>query len=63
MPPKKQLTAAQPILTNADRYIAQLSPMEQKTLHIARQHLETSFSLEKSIGYQDWLKQQQEVKR
>ena len=35
-------------------YIAQLNPMEQKILQIARSHLETSFSLNKSIGFQEW---------
>lgn len=35
-------------------YIDQLNPMEQKVLNIARSHLETSFSLEKSIGFQEW---------
>lgn len=37
-------------------YIAQLSPMEKKVLEIAKSHLESSFSLEKSIGYQEWKK-------
>jgi hypothetical protein len=35
-------------------YIAQLSPMEKKVLEIAKSHLESSFSLEKSIGFQNW---------
>ena len=39
-----------------NEYIAQLSPMEKKVLEIARSHLETSFSLEKSIGFQEWKK-------
>ena len=37
-------------------YIAQLSPQEQKVLAIAREHLESSFSLTKSIGFQEWLR-------
>ena len=40
-------------------YIAQLNPMEQKILHIAQSHLETSFSLKKSIGFQEWQKTQE----
>jgi hypothetical protein len=40
-------------------YIAQLTPMEQKILKIAAEHLETSFSLCKSIGYQEWQAAQQ----
>ena len=40
-------------------YIAQLSPMEKKVLEIAMSHLETSFSIEKSIGFQKWKKETQ----
>lgn len=40
--------------TEIANYIAQLNPLEQKVLHIAREHLETSFSLRKSIGFQEW---------
>jgi len=39
-----------------DAYIAQLSEMEKKVLNIATSHLESSFSLVKSIGFQEWLK-------
>ena len=35
-------------------YMSQLTPMEQKVLRIAASHLETSFSLVKSIGFQEW---------
>jgi hypothetical protein len=45
---------------DANAYIAQLNPMEQKILQIARSHLETSFSLDKSIGFQEWQKAQKE---
>jgi hypothetical protein len=38
-------------------YIAQLPPREKKTLDIAIEHLQTSFSLEKSIGYETWFKE------
>ena len=37
-------------------YISQLTPMEKKVLEIAKSHLESSFSLEKSIGFQEWKK-------
>jgi len=40
------------------KYIAQLSAIERKVLIIAQEHLETSFSIEKSIGFKDWLKKQ-----
>jgi hypothetical protein len=42
-------------------YVAQLNPMEQKILQIARSHLETSFSLNKSIGFQEWQAKQQKA--
>jgi hypothetical protein len=37
-------------------YISQLNDIEKKVLTIAREHLETSFSIEKSIGFKQWLK-------
>ena len=36
-------------------YIAQLSTQEQIVLKIASEHLETSFDIETSIGYKNWL--------
>jgi hypothetical protein len=41
-----------------DAYILQLSPMENQILNIAKTHLETSFSLVKSIGFQEWQAEQ-----
>ena len=41
-------------------YLAQLTPMETIVLNIAKSHLESSFSLEQSIGFQTWLKTQQQ---
>jgi hypothetical protein len=41
-----------------DAYIAQLSEMEKKVLNIASTHLETSFNIVKSIGFQEWKKKQ-----
>ena len=51
--------------TNAieSAYVAQLNPMEQKILQIARSHLETSFSLKKSIGFQEWQAKQQQAQQ
>jgi len=40
-------------------YLSQLTPMEQKVLHIAASHLETSFSLVKSIGFKEWQEKQE----
>ena len=39
-------------------YVQQLSPREKQVLKIAQEHLETSFSLEKSIGFKLWLNKQ-----
>ena len=39
-----------------ESYIAQLSAQEKIVLNIAKEHLETSFDMEKSIGYMQWLK-------
>jgi hypothetical protein len=41
-----------------EAYVQQLSDMEKKVLQIAKEHLETSFSLENSIGFQKWIKSQ-----
>jgi inorganic pyrophosphatase len=35
-------------------YVEQLSDIEKTVLKIAQAHLETSFSLEKSIGFKEW---------
>uniref|UniRef100_A0A6C0BZU2 Uncharacterized protein n=1 Tax=viral metagenome TaxID=1070528 RepID=A0A6C0BZU2_9ZZZZ len=37
-------------------YIAQLSTQERIVLKIASEHLETSFDIEKSIGYKNWFR-------
>jgi hypothetical protein len=42
-----------------DNYISQLNDIEKKVLTIAKEHLETSFSIEKSIGFKQWLKTNQ----
>lgn len=39
-----------------DIYISQLNDIEKKVFTIAKEHLETSFSIEKSIGFKQWLK-------
>ena len=44
--------------TKLAEYITQLKPQEKKVLKIAQEHLVTSFSLEKSIGFLNWLKTQ-----
>ena len=39
-----------------DDYIQQLSEKEKIVFEIAKEHLGTSFNIEKSIGYKKWLK-------
>lgn len=39
-----------------NEYIASLSPLAKKGLEIAKSHLESSFSLEKSIGFLEFVK-------
>ena len=41
------------------KYLAQLTPIEKTVYKIAQEHLETSFSLEKSIGFKEWYDTQQ----
>ena len=36
-------------------YIEQMSPQEKLVLKIATEHLESSFDIEKSIGFKEWL--------
>ena len=35
-------------------YIEQMSPQEKLVLQIATEHLESSFDIEKSIGFKEW---------
>ena len=37
-------------------YISQMSIQERKAYEIAKEHLETSFNIEKSIGFLEWKK-------
>tara|TARA_B110000008_G_C16945718_1_gene554351 strand:+ start:493 stop:663 length:171 start_codon:yes stop_codon:yes gene_type:complete len=43
-------------IENIKKYISSLNEMELKALKIAEEHLETSFNIVKSIGYQKWIK-------
>lgn len=42
--------------SDTNEYLQQLSESERQTYEIANQHLESSFSIEKSIGYLNWKK-------
>jgi hypothetical protein len=52
MPPTKTLEQF------LQEYTNQLSAIEKTVLKIAQEHLETSFSLEKSIGFKEWYAKQ-----
>tara|TARA_Y100000389_G_scaffold49530_1_gene45251 strand:- start:2096 stop:2311 length:216 start_codon:yes stop_codon:yes gene_type:complete len=39
-----------------EEYIATFDELEMKAYQIAKEFLETSFDIEKSIGYQEWIK-------
>jgi hypothetical protein len=57
-----QHTAAQQLEAEMEKeYLAQLTERELKILALAKQHLKSSFCLQKSIGYQKWLKERDEL--
>jgi hypothetical protein len=37
-----------------DEYVEQMTPQQRKVMEIAREHLQSSFSLVKSIGFKEW---------
>tara|TARA_Y100001937_G_C6916498_1_gene239836 strand:- start:16 stop:210 length:195 start_codon:yes stop_codon:yes gene_type:complete len=39
-----------------EAYISELSEQEKLVMKIAQEHLETSFDITKSIGFQEWQK-------
>ena len=53
---EKPTESSAEIKTLIETYISQLNDIEKKVLTIAKEHLETSFSIEKSIGFKQWLK-------
>jgi hypothetical protein len=46
-----------------DEYLAQLSEKEKLAYEIAKSHLKSSFSLERSIGFMEWLKKREEQQK
>jgi len=46
---------------NTDTYIKSLSEIEEKALNIAQEQLQSSFSIEKSIGFLEWKKSQSQT--
>ncbi len=43
-----------------DKYIAQLDDVQRKAMEIAKSHLGTSFNIQRSNGFIDWLKKQKD---
>lgn len=43
-----------------NEYVAQMTPGEKIAYEIAKSHLESSFDLKHSIGFQKWLKSKNE---
>ena len=54
MPSPPPSTDSKTIDQYSKEYVDQLSDIEKTVLKIAQEHLETSFSLEKSIGFKEW---------
>ena len=46
-----------------ERYVAQLSASEKKAFDIAVTNLESSFDIEKSIGFQEFVQRQKEKQK
>ena len=45
--------------TDIEKYLKHISDNERQTYEIAKSHLESSFSIEKSIGFLTWKKSQE----
>ena len=43
-------------MTDSEEYVKQLNEKEKMALNIAKEHLGSSFNLEKSIGFLQWKK-------
>ncbi len=49
-----------PLLSKVDKYIAQLDDVQRKAMEIAKSHLGTSFNIQRSNGFIEWLKKQKD---
>ena len=50
-----------PLKNTLDEYISQLSEQEQIVMKIANEHLKTSFDIEKSSGYLQYLRSKKTI--
>ena len=55
---ESQPSSSEPINESLQQYIATLTEKEYQGYLIARSHLRSSFNLEKSLGFIEWIKQQ-----
>ncbi len=49
-----------PKVDKVDKYIAQLDDVQRKAMEIAKSHLGTSFNIQRSNGFIEWLKKQKD---
>ena len=52
------MESVDPIPDLLQQYIDQLSSKESKAYYIAKEHLGSSFQLEKSVGFLEWRRKQ-----
>ena len=53
--PKVQTIPKEVLITPTDNFISQLTPLQQRAFAIAKDHLKTSFDLERSNGFIEWM--------
>ena len=61
MEPSKRIRINDDLEALKEAYVVSLSPLAKKGLEIARSHLESSFSLEKSIGFLKFVAEQKKL--
>ena len=53
----KRTTKRVRIKTKTQKYIEQMDEKERQAYEIAQDHLQSSFDMRKSLGYQQWCKE------
>ena len=53
----KRTTKRVRIKTKTQKYIEQMDEKERQAYEIAKDHLQSSFDMRKSLGYQQWCKE------
>lgn len=52
--PEKEITQEQTIQEQVKEYISTLNDREKMVLEIAKEHLQSSFCIERSVGFVKW---------